>query len=186
MQLGGPSWTVPLGRRDSTTASKTKANQDIPSPFMDLKALIQNFKNQGLNERDLVSLSGGHTLGFSQCRNFRTRIYNESNIDPNFAKERRKTCPRQGGDTNLAPLDSTPVKFDTNYFNNLVKFKGLLHSDQALFNGGSTDGLVKTYSYDGKVFSSDFARSMVKMGNIRVLTGKQGQVRVNCRKVNVY
>ncbi|KAE8707227.1 putative Peroxidase superfamily protein [Hibiscus syriacus] len=41
--------------------------------------------------------------------------------DPAFAKQRRATCPRTGGNTNLAPFDSTPAKFDTAYFSNLVK-----------------------------------------------------------------
>ncbi|KAH7553937.1 hypothetical protein ACOSP7_029130 [Xanthoceras sorbifolium] len=182
--LGGPSWNVPLGRRDSTAASRTQADIDIPSPFLDLPGLLENFKRQGLNERDLVALSGGHTLGFAQCFTFKDRIHNETNIDLDFSKERRKTCPRNGGDTNLAPLDPSPARFDSAYFSNLVKYKGLLHSDQALFNGGSTERLVKTYSYNAKAFSADFAKSMVKMGNIKVLTGKQGQIRFDCRKVN--
>ncbi|XP_031264587.1 peroxidase 70-like [Pistacia vera] len=181
--LGGPTWKVPLGRRDSTTASRELANRDIPSPFMDLPALIDNFKRQGLDKRDLVALSGGHTLGFSQCRFFRDRIYNGTNINSRFAKELRNTCPPEGGDSNLAPLDPTPVCFDTAYFSYLIKEKGLLVSDQALFSGGSTDGLVKTYSYNPRVFSADFANSMIKMGNIQVLTGKQGQIRKNCRKL---
>ncbi|XP_050210766.1 peroxidase 2-like [Mercurialis annua] len=185
--LGGPTWTVPLGRRDSTTASRTQANRDIPSPFMDLPALIKNFKNQGLNEKDLVALSGGHTLGFSKCLLFKDRIYNDTKtIDPMFAKQRRLTCPKTGGDTNLAPFDPTPAHFDSAYFTALTKRKGLLHSDQQLFVGGSTDGLVRTYSYNVKVFSADFAKSMIKMGNIKPLTGKQGQIRLNCRKVNNY
>lgn len=184
MQLGGPTWKVLLGRRDSTTASRAKANADIPSPFMDLPALIKNFKNQGLDERDLVALSGGHTIGFAQCFVFRDRIYNETNIDPKFAKARRSTCPRTGSDSNLSPLDPTPAHFDTAYFTNLKMKKGLLHSDQQLFNGGTTDAIVKTYSSNAKAFSADFARSMVKMGNIKPLTGKQGQIRFNCRKVN--
>ena len=62
--------------------------------------------------------------------------------------------------------------------------KGLLHSDQVLFNGGVTDGLVKSYSMNAGSFSGDFAKSMVKMGNIKTLTGKNGQVRRNCRKAN--
>ncbi|KAK1561817.1 hypothetical protein Q3G72_001226 [Acer saccharum] len=181
--LGGPSWMVPLGRRDSTTASRTQADSDIPSPLMDLPALIENFKRQGLDERDLVALSGGHTLGFAQCFTFRGRIYNETNIDDDFAEERRKTCPRNGGNTTLAPLDPSPARFDTGYFNNLVEEEGLLHSDQALFNGGSTDELVKAYSENARAFSADFAKSMVKMGNIKVLTGEAGQIRLNCRKV---
>ena len=186
VQLGGPTWAVQLGRRDSTTASRNQANNDIPSPFMDLSALINNFRKQGLNEKDLVALSGGHTLGFAQCGVFKDRIYNETvTIDPKFAKDRRSTCPRIGGDTNLAPLDPTPARFDTAYFANLIKKRGLLHSDQQLFvAGGSTNGLVKTYSYNAKAFSVDFAKSMVKMGNIKPLTAKRGQIRLNCRKVN--
>ncbi|RVW40918.1 hypothetical protein VitviT2T_011892 [Vitis vinifera] len=182
--LGGPSWTVQLGRRDSTTASRTDANNNIPSPFMDLPALITRFSNQGLDTKDLVALSGGHVIGFAQCNFFKNRIYNESNIDPAFARARQSTCPPNGGDTKLAPLDPTAARFDTGYFTNLVKRRGLLHSDQALFNGGSTDTLVKTYSTNFGAFSADFAKSMVKMGNIKPLTGKKGQIRVNCRKVN--
>ncbi|EEF31069.1 Peroxidase 2 precursor, putative [Ricinus communis] len=185
--LGGPTWTVQLGRRDSTTASRTQANRDIPSPFMDLPALINNFKNQGLNEKDLVALSGGHTLGFAKCFVFKDRIYNDTKtIDPKFAKARRSTCPRTGGDTNLAPLDPTPANFDIAYFTNLINKRGLLHSDQQLFVGGSTDALVTKYSLNAKAFSADFVKSMVKMGNIKPLTGKQGEIRLNCRKVNDY
>ncbi|XP_055809278.1 peroxidase 22.3-like [Solanum dulcamara] len=182
--LGGPTWEVPLGRRDSTTASRTTANNDIPTPFMDLPALINNFKKQGLDEKDLVALSGGHTLGFAQCFTFRNRIYNETNIDSTFARQRQANCPRSGGNSNLAPLDPTPALFDSKYFSNLVSKKGLLHSDQALFNGGQTDNLVKKYSINLGSFSKDFVDSMIKMGNIKPLIGNQGQIRVNCRKVN--
>ncbi|MBA0634793.1 hypothetical protein Godav_025010, partial [Gossypium davidsonii] len=93
LALGGPTWKVRLGRRDSTTASRALADSVLPSASMDLPALISNFKNQGLNTRDLVALSGGHTVGLSQCVIFRNRIYNATNIDPTFAKERRVTCP---------------------------------------------------------------------------------------------
>jgi len=95
-QLGGPTWEVPLGRRDSTTASRTTANNDIPPPFLDLPALIKNFKKQGLDEKDLVALSSGHTLGFAQCSTFRNRIYNDTNIDSTFASQRKANCPRSG------------------------------------------------------------------------------------------
>ncbi|XP_006365355.1 peroxidase 2-like [Solanum tuberosum] len=183
--LHGPTWEVELGRRDSTTASRTTANNDIPTPLMDLPALIDNFKKQGLDEEDLVALSGAHTLGFAQCSTFRNRIYNEiTNIDSTFASQRQANCPRSGGDSNLASLDPTPALFDSKYFSNLVSKKGLLHSDQALFSGGETDELVKTYSTNLRTFSKDFAKSMIKMGNIKLLTGNQGQIRVDCRKVN--
>lgn len=57
-QLGGPSWNVGLGRRDSTTASKDAATKDIPSPLMDLSALISAFANKGFNTKEMVALAG--------------------------------------------------------------------------------------------------------------------------------
>ncbi|RAL52035.1 hypothetical protein DM860_016533 [Cuscuta australis] len=184
--LGGPSWPVQLGRRDSTTASRTTADNDIPTPFMDLPALVASFSRHGLGVRDLVALSGAHTLGFAQCRIFRSRVYNDTNIDNAFASRLRAGCPPVGGDSNLASLDQGPFVFGTNYFSNLLGNRGLLHSDQALFGGaaGQTGGLVQTYSRNYGIFARDFAQSMIKMGNINPLTGNNGEVRVNCRKVN--
>jgi peroxidase len=57
-QLGGPFWTVPLGRRDSTTASKTNAENDLPPPSSDLQGLTTKFSNKGLSVTDMVALSG--------------------------------------------------------------------------------------------------------------------------------
>ena len=58
MQLGGPSWTVLLGRRDSTTASKENAERDLPAPSFDLANLTQSFANKNLSVTDMVALSG--------------------------------------------------------------------------------------------------------------------------------
>ncbi|XP_021275379.1 peroxidase P7-like [Herrania umbratica] len=183
--LGGPSWQVPLGRRDARTASQSAANNQIPSPSSNLAALTSSFAAKGLSARDLTALSGGHTIGLARCTTFRGRIYNDTNIDPNFAANRRANCPASGGDSNLAPLDiQTPTRFDNNYFRNLVAQRGLLHSDQELFNGGSQDALVRTYSTNPSAFSSDFAAAMVRMGNISPLTGTRGEIRRNCRVVN--
>nr|DAD26410.1 TPA_asm: hypothetical protein HUJ06_027878 [Nelumbo nucifera] len=186
VHLGGPTWQVQLGRRDSSSAYANETT-DLPGPASNLSALITNFNKHGLNVRDLVALSGGHTIGLARCTTFRSHIYNDINIHPSFARNRQAICPQSGGDNNLAPLDHTASLFDTVYFKNLLKRKGLLHSDQELFNGAAgstTNSLVKTYSSNFGAFASDFANSMIKMGNIRPLTGKQGQVRVNCRKVN--
>ncbi|MBA0603723.1 hypothetical protein Gorai_002024, partial [Gossypium raimondii] len=90
---------------------------------------------------------------------------------------RRATCSRTGGNTNLALFDPTPARFDTVYFKNLVKERGLLTSDQALFNDGSTDKLVETYNKNPNAFWVDFGKSMIKMGNIKPLTRNQVQIR---------
>ncbi|KAF4369204.1 hypothetical protein F8388_023068 [Cannabis sativa] len=129
-----------------------------------------------------------HTIGMAKCTSFRARIYNDTNtIEASFAKSFQRKCPANGNNgDNLAELDhQTPTHFDNLYFKNLLKKKGLLHSDQALFNGtSSVDSLVKRYANNNEAFFKAFAMGMIKMGNISPLTGNKGQVRVNCRKVN--
>ncbi|VVB16449.1 unnamed protein product [Arabis nemorensis] len=186
--LGGPSWSVKLGRRDSKTASLSAANSGvIPPPTSTLNNLIKRFRAQGLSPRDLVALSGAHTIGQAKCATFRNRIYNESNIDLTFALSRQRTCPPSSGsgDNNAATLDlRSPGRFDRNYYRLLLNHRGLLTSDQVLFNNGSTDSLVVAYSRSLDAFYSDFVKAMVKMGDISPLTGSNGQIRTNCRKPN--
>ena len=121
--MGGPSWTVPLGRRDSTNANEAAANSYLPPPFFDLVNLTQSFGDKGFTVTDMVALSGGHTIGQSQCRFFRSRLYNETNIDAAFAASLKANCPRPtgSGDSSLAPLDTkTPNGFDNAYYSNLM------------------------------------------------------------------
>ncbi|XP_038688225.1 peroxidase 5-like [Tripterygium wilfordii] len=185
--VGGPSWKVKLGRRDSTTASRSLAESgELPSFTASLDQLITHFARKGLDKRDLVALSGSHTIGQAQCFTFRNRIYNKtSDIDAGFANTRKGRCPKNSGSDKLSPLDLvTPNSFDNNYFKNLIQKKGLLHSDQVLFSGGSTDKIVYEYSKNPSLFNSDFASAMIKMGNIDVLTGSSGEIRRICSAVN--
>ncbi|XP_023533674.1 lignin-forming anionic peroxidase-like [Cucurbita pepo subsp. pepo] len=183
--VGGPSWKVKLGRRDSTTASKTLSEREFSIFQVNLEGLISIFANKGLSRRDMVALSGSHTLGQARCFFFKNRIYNQSNIDAGFAKIRRQKCPASDGNSNLAPLDLvTPNSFDNNYFKNLIQKKGLLETDQILFSGGPTDNIVIEYSRDPTAFKSDFATAMIKMGDIQPLIGMEGQIRNICSAVN--
>ncbi|RWW22843.1 hypothetical protein BHE74_00005246 [Ensete ventricosum] len=191
---GGPSWEVPLGRRDSIGASIQGSNNNIPAPNNTLQTIITKFKLKGLDTVDLVALSGSHTIGDSRCTSFRQRLYNQtgdgrpdSTLDATYAAQLRRRCPRSGGDQNLFPLDAlSPGRFDNQYFKNLVARKGLLASDEVLFSGGSatTKRLVKSYAESKDAFFAQFAKSMVKMGNITPLTGNKGEIRKNCRRIN--
>ncbi|BAT81392.1 hypothetical protein LR48_Vigan07g088900 [Vigna angularis] len=179
-------YQVLLGRRDARTASRDAANSNLPPPTFSFSQLVSNFQSHGLNVKDLVALSGGHTIGFARCTTFRNRIYNESNIDPKFAASLRNICPRSGGDNNLEKLDATPARADSRYFTDLVQKKGLLHSDQELFKGQGreSDKLVQLYSRSPVSFARDFKASMIKMGNLKPLTGSKGEIRCHCRRVN--
>ncbi|GMI76941.1 PEROXIDASE 72 [Hibiscus trionum] len=192
---GGPNWDVPLGRRDSKGASLSGSNNNIPAPNNTFQTILTKFKLQGLNIIDLVALSGSHTIGNARCTSFRQRLYNQSGngeadytLDQSYAARLRTHCPRSGGDQNLFFLDFvSPVKFDNSYFKNLLGYKGLLSSDQVLFTKNEVSReLVKKYAYNQQVFFEQFAKSMIKMGNISPLTGYKGEIRKNCRKVNAY
>ncbi|KAL2931756.1 Cationic peroxidase 1 [Bienertia sinuspersici] len=167
--LGGPSWTVPLGRRDSTKADKATA--DAAHCFFFFATII-----------------GGHTVGMAKCRFYKKRIHeSNSTIDPNFAASLQANCPSEGGDNNISPIDhKTPLVFDNAYYTNLVNLKGLLPSDQQLYTGkgGPTDELVTTYSSNKDKFFEEFSKAIVKMGQLNIVTGNDGEIRTDCRKVN--
>ncbi|GJY49264.1 peroxidase 4-like protein [Tanacetum coccineum] len=154
LQRRGPGWEIKLGRRDSRTASLSEANSGvIPSPSSTLDNLISRFQAQGLSVKDLVALSGAHTIGQARCTTFRERVHNDTNIDISFARSRQLNCPLPTGlgDNNLAPLDvQSPACFDNSYFTNLINEKGLLGSDQQLHSGGATDFFVEQYSQNRK------------------------------------
>ncbi|OAY28915.1 peroxidase E5 [Manihot esculenta] len=192
---GGPIWRNQLGRRDSRTANRSLANTNLPGPFLPLQGLKSAFTAIGLNNHtDLVALSGAHTFGRAQCGGFIHRLYNFNNtgrpdptLNPTYLRILRKICPQGGNTTVLANFDpTTPDTFDNDYYSNLLVGKGLLQTDQELFStpGADTAKIVKKFSANQTAFFESFVVSMLRMGNLKVLTGTAGEIRLNCRKVN--
>lgn len=138
--------------------------------------------------------TGAHTFGRAQCRSFSNRLYNFSgtgNPDPTLSSSYlttlQQTCPQNGSGTALANLDlTTPDNFDNSYFTNLQNNQGLLQSDQELFStsGAATVSIVNNFSSNQTAFFESFAQSMINMGNISPLTGSNGEIRSDCKKVN--
>lgn len=58
LQVGGPYWDVPLGRKDSVTASYELANSNLPKAEEGLLSIISKFLYQGLSVTDMVALAG--------------------------------------------------------------------------------------------------------------------------------
>ncbi|KAG6497225.1 peroxidase A2-like [Zingiber officinale] len=190
----GPSWTVLLGRKDGRTTNFTAAS-NLPSPFDNVTVLQQKFAEVGLNDTDLVALSGAHTFGRAQCFTFIRRLYNfsDGNPDPSlnttYLAELQQRCPQGGNGSVLNNLDpDTPDVFDNKYYTNLQNLNGLLTTDQDLLSAADTNAStapdVNRFAADQNVFFESFIEGMIKMGNIAVLTGSNGEVRGNCRVVN--
>ncbi|CAI0404146.1 unnamed protein product [Linum tenue] len=188
-QSGGPSWDVLKGRKDGRV-SKASDTINLPAPTFNVSQLIQSFAKRALGVKDLVALSGGHTLGFSHCSSFQNRIRNFSSmhdVDPNMnlqlAEVLRKKCRKPHTDRSAGTfLDSTSSIFDNEYFRQLTQGKGVFGSDQALFIDDNTKSTVEAFAKDQSLFFGEFAASMVKLGNVGVI--EKGEVRLKCASVN--
>ncbi|KAE8022461.1 hypothetical protein FH972_008259 [Carpinus fangiana] len=186
---GGPYWNVLKGRKDGRV-SKAAETINLPAPSFNVTQLIQSFAKRGLGVRDLVALSGGHSLGFSHCSSFEPRLRNFSSvhdIDPSMndelAQNLRKKCPKLNKNRNAGEfLDSTSSTFDNNYYRRLVAGKRVFGSDQALFGDYRSRWIVEAFAKDQSLFFREFAASMIKLGKVGVI--EKGEVRVKCRVVN--
>lgn len=72
--------------------------------------------------------------------------------------------------------------FGTVYYRSLLQNRGVLYADQQLMAGEETGIWVRAYASDVSLFRRDFALAMMKLSNLRVLTGPMGQIRLNCSK----
>ncbi|CAL5022952.1 unnamed protein product [Urochloa decumbens] len=171
--LGGPSWTVRLGRRDSLNAFKDKANTDLPDPTFTLQQLEKAFRNKNFSPSEMVALSGGHSIGSVRCR---------------FAADpvRKLQCQNMAlvDPSHMEPLDTTSLAFDNRYYGDVVNGTGVLGSDRVLMDKGERDKQVRGYSSNRDGFFNDFSNAMVRMSEMNVLTGTQGQIRIDCKRLN--
>lgn len=62
--------------------------------------------------------------------------------------------------------------------------QGVFTSDQDLFSDARTKKLVQDFALDEKLFFEKFTNAMIKMSQLRVLTGKQGEIRAKCNVRN--
>ncbi|KAG6543966.1 hypothetical protein Mapa_014590 [Marchantia paleacea] len=191
IKLNATGWAVQGGRKDGLLSfSVAAAEEEIPSPDLDVTQLIENFARKGLSTRQMVILSGSHTSGVGHCDKFTDRLYNFSaacptdpSLNPKYAEELKKKCPESTFNKSIQiSMDSiTPLALDSNYFVGLKKRKGLFTSDQSLFEDLRTRDIVKSLVDKGR-FDFEFGEAMRAMGAIEVKA--QGQIRQNCRKVN--
>ncbi|PKU85995.1 Peroxidase 40 [Dendrobium catenatum] len=189
--LGGPSWQVEMGRKDSFSANKTEAENTLPGPNSNVATLTQKFQNVGISQRDMVILSGAHTIGKARCATFSSRFSFSgpgSSVlgDQEFIVSLQQLCSSGSNNTQVDLDLVTPSTFDNQYYVNLLSGDGLLPSDQALLgpDAGVVEALVGSYAADVDAFFEDFKAAMVRMGRLVSPAGNGGEVRRCCRVVN--
>nr|3HDL_A Chain A, Royal Palm Tree Peroxidase [Roystonea regia] len=191
---GNITYQVPSGRRDGTVSLASEANAQIPSPLFNATQLINSFANKTLTADEMVTLSGAHSIGVAHCSSFTNRLYNfnsgsgiDPTLSPSYAALLRNTCPANS--TRFTPITVsldiiTPSVLDNMYYTGVQLTLGLLTSDQALVTEANLSAAVKANAMNLTAWASKFAQAMVKMGQIEVLTGTQGEIRTNCSVVN--
>ncbi|KAK7327742.1 hypothetical protein VNO77_21832 [Canavalia gladiata] len=194
----GPSWSVPTGRRDGRISLSTQAS-NLPSPLDSVSVQRQKFAAKGLDDQDLVTLVGAHTIGQTECRFFSYRLHNfttTGNSDPTinqaFLPQLQALCPNNGNGLRRVSLDKdSPAKFDVSFFKNVRDGNGVLESDQRLWEDPTTRSVVQSYAGNvrgllGFRFDYEFRKAMIKLSSIEVKTGTQGEIRKVCSKFNLY
>ncbi|XP_010526895.1 PREDICTED: L-ascorbate peroxidase 3, peroxisomal [Tarenaya hassleriana] len=136
---GGPDISFVPGRKDSNVCPKEGR---LPDAKQGVRHLRDIFHRMGLSDKDIVALSGGHTLG-------------------------RAHPERSGFD---GPWTQEPLKFDNSYFVELLKgeSEGLLKlpTDNALLDDPAFRGYVELYAKDEDAFFRDYAESHKKLSEL--------------------
>lgn len=188
--LGGPHFQVKTGRRDSRTSSLEAADASLLAPDADITTLLERFSSMNLNTAQTVALLGGHTVGRTHCKHLVQRLY--PTVDPtlnaSYAEYLKLRCPSPNPDPRAVEYSRndrvTPMKFDNNYYKNVMQMKGLLKLDNALYLDPRTANYVEKMASDNSYFFEQFVEAMAVLTEYKVLTGSQGEIRKHCRWVN--
>ncbi|XP_022737309.1 peroxidase 5-like [Durio zibethinus] len=189
---GGLGYDVPAGRRDGRTSLASEIIGNLPPPTFNVNQLTQMFANKGFTQEEMVTLSGGHTIGRSHCSSFSDRLYNFSgtsmqdpSLDPRYAAMLKQQCPQGSTNPNrVVPMTSSSSITDASYYVDILANRGLFTSDQTLLTSPATANQVAQNARNPMEWKAKFAAAMVKMGHLDVLTGTVGEIRANCRVIN--
>lgn len=133
-QCAGPEIKIPLGRKDSDGPSPAGL---LPERNMSIDQLKARFLSMGLGSRDLVALSGAHTLGRVDGVPFTDNPFTFTN---SYYKALMKRRPEQRAH--------------------------MLATDNALLACPDCQALVEQYALDQDVFFRDFAAGYRRMSII--------------------
>ncbi|MCO5589185.1 hypothetical protein L7F22_043151 [Adiantum nelumboides] len=193
---GGPKYAVPTGRLDGKVSMKEEA-LNLPSPAFPVEQSVESFRQKGLDPEDMVALLGAHTVGVALCGFFNDRLFNfhgtgmaDPTMNSQLVTRLSSICPNpffteSNADPPINLDQGTPALFDAAYYTQILAGNGILQIDQAITADPSTLGLVNSFTSATNFFPA-FVQSIIKMGNIDVITGNSihGEIRLKCNVSN--
>ncbi|KAF2325362.1 hypothetical protein GH714_027146 [Hevea brasiliensis] len=156
--VGGPKYSVPLGRKDGLESNAARVEGNLPSPTMPLSKIIFLYASKGFSVQEMVALAGARTIGFSQCKEFSNRLFNfskSSDSDPayshKYAEALKKLCANYTQDPSMSAYNDE------------------LAVDER------TKPFVDLYASNSTAFFQDFALAMEKLSVYKVKTDREGE-----------
>ena len=188
---GGPRYNIPTGRRDGLVSDPSEVN--LPGPSLSVPQALPSFTAKGFTLSEMVTLLGAHTVGHAHCSFFQNRLSSfqgspdptmDSGLDASLVRVCGSSSRPARNDPTVFLDQNTSFVFDNQFYNQILRKKGILRIDQQLALDQSSKGIVSGFAANGASFSQSFANAIIKMGNLDVLVGNAGEIRKNCRVFN--
>lgn len=159
-EAGGPKIPMKYGRADITSPEQCPPEGRLPDagPRIPAEHLREVFYRMGLDDKEIVALSGAHTLGRSRP--------DRSGWGKSETKYTKDGPGEPGGQSWTAEW----LKFDNSYFKDIKEQRDqdllVLPTDAALFEDPSFKVYAEKYAEDQEAFFKDYAEAHAKLSNL--------------------
>ncbi|MEW5316007.1 MAG: hypothetical protein WDW38_007400 [Sanguina aurantia] len=172
---GGPKVPMRYGRKDARDHKDCAVEGNLPdagAPFKDGSKtpsdhLRKVFYRMGLNDQEIVALSGAHTLG----RSHKDRSGWAKEATPYTTKGSDKWTGNNSASGGQSWTENW-LHFDNSYFTNLKEKRDadllILPTDAALFEDDSFRPFAEKYAADEEAFFADYAQAHAKLSELGV------------------
>ncbi|KAJ0241446.1 L-ascorbate peroxidase T [Hirschfeldia incana] len=159
-EAGGPEIPMKYGRVDVSAPEQCPEEGRLPDagPPSPADHLREVFYRMGLNDKEIVALSGAHTLGRSRPDR------------SGWGKPETKYTKAGPGEPGGQSWTVKWLKFDNSYFKDIKEKRDedllVLPTDAALFEDPSFKNYAEKYAEDPAAFFRDYAEAHAKLSNL--------------------
>ncbi|KAI4983378.1 hypothetical protein ZWY2020_023870 [Hordeum vulgare] len=159
-EAGGPKLPMKYGRVDITAPEQCPPEGRLPDagPRIPAEHLRDVFYRMGLDDKEIVALSGAHTLGRSRPDR------------SGWGKPETKYTKDGPGEPGGQSWTAEWLKFDNSYFKDIKEQRDqellVLPTDAALFDDPSFKVYAEKYAEDQDAFFKDYAEAHAKLSNL--------------------
>lgn len=152
--MGGPMPPFKFGRTDDSDGKKCPQNGRLPDASLGADHLREVFNRMGFDDREIVALSGGHTVG--RCHEVRSGYDGAWTANPlEFDNQYFK---------NLLEIEWKPKQWDGKFqYSDPTDKLVMLPTDVALIQDPGFRQHVERYAADQQVFFDEFAAAYGKL-----------------------